>query len=646
MDHNHTNNHTSMISDFKKRFWVSLVLSVPVLLLSPLVQNLFNIKISFTNDIFVIFVFSSIIFFYGGKPFFDGIKRELKAKNPGMMTLVAVAITVAYFYSGSVILGLKGEHLFWELSTLIDVMLLGHWIEMKSVLGASKTLEKLLKLMPKIAHKVEGSSVKDIPVENLVVGDRVLIKPGEKIPVDGIVVDGFSTINESMLTGEIKPVEKNIHDEVIGGSINGDGSITVEISKVGKNTYLSQIFELIKSVQENKSKTQNIADKSAKWLTIIALSGGTITLFSWFLFSSQTFSFAIERAIAVIVIACPHALGLAIPLVVAFSTSISASKGFLIRNRTAFENARNIKTIIFDKTGTLTLGNFYVSDISVLVDYINEEELLSLTGSLELYSQHPIAQAIVKKTKKLKKVYNFKSITGKGVEGNIDGKKVKAVSFSYLLENNIEIKSKIEENDKTKVFVLVDNVPVGIISLDDEIRSEVKDTIVKLKEMKIRTIMITGDNEETAKRIANKIGIDEYFAKVLPDKKAEKIKQILSTEGMVAMVGDGVNDAPALAQADIGIAIGSGTDIALETADIILVRNDTSDIIKIISFAQKTYNKMLQNIFWASGYNIVALPLAGGVAYGFGIVLSPTIGAVFMSLSTIIVAINARLLKF
>jgi Cu2+-exporting ATPase len=281
-----------------------------------------------------------------------------------------------------------------------------------------------------------------------------------------------------------------------------------------------------------------------------------------------------------------------------------------------------------------------------LVDYIKEEELLSLTGSLELYSQHPIAQAIVKKTKKLKKVDNFKSITGKGVEGIIEGKKVKAVSFSYLLENNIEIKSEIEKNDKTKVFVLVDNVPVGIISLDDEIRSEVKDTIAKLKEMKIRTIMITGDNEETAKRIANKIGIDEYFAKVLPDKKAEKIKQILSTEGMVAMVGDGVNDAPALAQADIGIAIGSGTDIALETADIILVRNDTSDIIKIISFAQKTYNKMLQNIFWASGYNIIALPLAGGVLYGFGIVLSPTIGAVFMSLSTIIVAINARLLKF
>jgi Cu2+-exporting ATPase len=635
-----------MISDFKKRFWVSLVLSIPVLLLSPLVQNLFNIKISFTNDIFIIFVFSSIIFFYGGKPFFDGIKRELKAKNPGMMTLVAVAITVAYFYSGSVILGLKGEHLFWELSTLIDVMLLGHWIEMKSVLGASKTLEKLLKLMPKVARKVEGSSFKDIPVEDLVVGDNVLIKPGEKIPVDGIVIDGTTSINESMLTGEIKPVEKNIHDEVIGGSINGDGSITVEISKIGKDTYLSQIFELIKSVQENKSKTQNIADKSAKWLTIIALSGGTITLFSWFLFSSQTFSFAMERAIAVIVIACPHALGLAIPLVVAFSTSISASKGFLIRNRTAFENARNIKTIIFDKTGTLTLGNFYVSDISVLVDYIKEEELLSLTGSLELYSQHPIAQAIVKKTKKLKKVDNFKSITGKGVEGIIEGKKVKAVSFSYLLENNIEIKSEIEKNDKTKVFVLVDNVPVGIISLDDEIRSEVKDTIAKLKEMKIRTIMITGDNEETAKRIANKIGIDEYFAKVLPEIKAEKIKQILSTEGMVAMVGDGVNDAPALAQADIGIAIGSGTDIALETADIILVRNDTSDIIKIISFAQKTYNKMLQNIFWASGYNIIALPLAGGVLYGFGIVLSPTIGAVFMSLSTIIVAINARLLKF
>jgi Cu2+-exporting ATPase len=635
-----------MISDFKKRFWVSLVLSIPVLLLSPLVQNLFNIKISFTNDIFIIFVFSSIIFFYGGKPFFDGIKRELKAKNPGMMTLVFVAITVAYFYSVSVMLGLKGEHLFWELSTLIDVMLLGHWIEMKSVLGASKTLEKLLKLMPKVARKVEGSSFKDIPVEDLVVGDNVLIKPGEKIPVDGIVIDGTTSINESMLTGEIKPVEKNIHDEVIGGSINGDGSITVEISKIGKDTYLSQIFELIKSVQENKSKTQNIADKSAKWLTIIALSGGTITLFSWFLFSSQTFSFAMERAIAVIVIACPHALGLAIPLVVAFSTSISASKGFLIRNRTAFENARNIKTIIFDKTGTLTLGNFYVSDISVLVDYIKEEELLSLTGSLELYSQHPIAQAIVKKTKKLKKVDNFKSITGKGVEGIIEGKKVKAVSFSYLLENNIEIKSEIEKNDKTKVFVLVDNVPVGIISLDDEIRSEVKDTIAKLKEMKIRTIMITGDNEETAKRIANKIGIDEYFAKVLPEIKAEKIKQILSTEGMVAMVGDGVNDAPALAQADIGIAIGSGTDIALETADIILVRNDTSDIIKIISFAQKTYNKMLQNIFWASGYNIIALPLAGGVLYGFGIVLSPTIGAVFMSLSTIIVAINARLLKF
>jgi P-type Cu2+ transporter len=651
MKHNHQDHHAHMVLDFRKRFWISSVASIPVLTFSPMIQKFLNIEnLSFNGDQIVIFILATFIFFYGGYPFITGAWNELKNKNPGMMTLVAVAITTAYVYSAAVLFGLEGKQLLWELVTLVDVMLLGHWIEMKSVMGASRALEELVKSMPKIAHKInpDGSS-SDVGVDNLIVGDRVLVKPGEKISVDGAVVEGTTSVNESMLTGETRLVEKTLGAEVVGGSINGDGSITIEIKKMGKDTYLSQIVELVRVSQESKSRTQNLAGRAAFWLTIIALSGGIITLFSWLLFTTQGFGFALERTIAVIVIACPHALGLAIPLVVAFSTSLSARNGLLIRNRDAFENSRKIDAVIFDKTGTLTRGEFVVSDVITLSKDVDESEILTLAGAIEAHSEHPIAGAILKKAGKVFGVENFKAIPGKGAEGKVDGQSIKVVSPGYLRETNMNINDprikKVMDEGKTVVFVIVNNILVGSIGLDDDIREEAKEAILDLQNMGIKTIMLTGDSKAVAKRVAKKLKIDEYFAEVLPSEKFEKVKEVQSRGFIVAMVGDGVNDAPALAEANVGIAIGAGTDVAIETADIVLVKSNPLDVVKIIGLARKTYDKMVQNLWWATGYNIVALPLAAGVAYSAGVVLSPAVGAIFMSLSTIVVAFNASLLK-
>ena len=658
--HDHHAHHVHMIEDFKKRFWVSLVITIPILLLSPMIQHFLGLKdtLRFSGDLYVLFVFSSFVFFYGGWPFLKGLYDELKVWQPGMMTLIALAIAVAYFYSSAVVFGVQGEVFFWELATLIDIMLLGHWIEMKSVMGASKALEELAKLMPDEAHKInEKGNVADVPVSELKHQDKLLIKPGEKIPADGKIYEGKTSINEAMITGESKPVSKSEGDNVIGGSINGEGSIKIEVEKTGDETFLSQVVKMVREAQESKSKTQNLANRAALWLTIVALTAGALTMLVWLLVEGTSFNFALSRTVTVMIITCPHALGLAIPLVVAVSTALSAKNGLLIRNRTAFEQARNIQAIVFDKTGTLTKGEFGVTDIISFDDNFNKEEILKYAATIESESEHLIARGITNSSKGKYQLKDFNSIPGKGAEGKVEGKDVKVVSPGYLEENQIEIQSasagssarekieKLSAQGKTVVFVLIDNKPIGAIALADIVREESKEAIKVLKEIGIKTMMLTGDNKEVAKWVADELGLDEYFAEVLPKNKSEKIKEIQSRGLVVAMTGDGVNDAPALAQADIGIAIGAGTDVAVETADIILVKSNPKDVVSLIKFAKATYKKMVQNLIWATGYNAFAIPLAAGVLYSLGIILSPAVGAVLMSLSTIIVAINAKLLK-
>ncbi|WP_126993151.1 heavy metal translocating P-type ATPase [Thermosipho globiformans] len=650
--HDHHSHHAQMVEDFKKRFWISLILTIPVLVLSPLVQKLLGLEnlLSFPGDLYILFTISTFIYFYGGYPFLKGFYEEIKGRKPGMMTLIAIAITTAYVYSSLVVFGLEGGIFFWELATLIDIMLLGHWIEMRSVMGASHALEELAKLMPSDAHKLmpDGSLI-DIPLEELKSGDIVIVKPGEKVPADGVIIEGESSLNESMLTGESKPVSKKKNALVIGGSINGEGSLKVKVKNTGKDSYLSQIIELVKKAQESKSKTQDLANRAAVWLTFIALSSGAITFFIWTLIMGKSFVFALERTVTVMVITCPHALGLAVPLVVAVSTAISAKNGLLIRNRVAFERARNIQAIVFDKTGTLTMGEFGVTDIVNLSNDMNEEDILNCAASIEMHSEHPIAKAIAKYVKNPMKVENFKAIPGKGAEGSVNGKHVMVVSPGYLKGKNVKIKNeridKLLSAGKTVVYVLIDSELKGAIGLSDIIRSESKEAIAKLKEMGIKCMMLTGDNKQVAKWVADELELDEYFAEVLPHEKSQKIKEIQSRNLVVAMTGDGVNDAPALVQADVGIAIGAGTDVAVESADIILVRSDPRDVVSIIGLAKNTYKKMIENLLWATGYNAVAIPLAAGLLYKWGILLSPAVGAVFMSLSTVIVAINAKLLK-
>lgn len=647
----HHDHHAHMVADFRKRFWLSLIITVPILILSPMIQHFLGLgeSIRFFGDQYVLFGLSSVIYFYGGYPFLRGIIGEIKSRKPGMMTLISIAISTAYFYSSAVVFGLSGNILFWELATLIDIMLLGHWIEMKSIMGASKALEELVRLMPSDAHKVmPDGSVIDVPLNELSSGDKVLVKPGEKIPADGEVIEGESSVNESMLTGESVPVSKIHGATVIGGSVNGEGSITVDVRKTGKDSYLAQVIELVRQARESKSKTQDLANRAAVWLTIVALGGGAITIFVWLVIVQKDFAFALERTVTVMVIACPHALGLAVPLVVAVSTALSAGNGLLIRDRAAFEKARNIQAIIFDKTGTLTEGKFGVTDTIIFDRDIDIEELLKYAASVEAHSEHPIAKGIVSSAKETFPVQNFRAITGKGAEGNVNGRNIRVVSPGYLKEQNIRMDDErireLSSQGKTVVFVLIDGGLKGALALADIVRPESKEAISRLKDMGIKCMMLTGDNQQVAKWVSEEIGLDEYFAEVLPDEKSAKIKEVQSRGLIVAMTGDGVNDAPALAQADVGIAIGTGTDVAVETADIILVRSNPLDAVAILGLSRATYRKMVENLLWATGYNVVAIPLAAGVLYP-NILLGPALGAVFMSLSTIIVAINARLLK-
>ena len=653
MGHN-GHDHGAMIADFLRRFWICLILSVPVVLLSMMFRDLTGYTFDFPYQKVVVLVLASVIYGYGGWPFLTGMvgelrNRQLGQSRLGMMTLVAIAITTAYVYSVVVLVGwLSGMDFFFELATLIDIMLLGHYIEMKSVAGASRSLELIVQMLPSDAHKVDGNDIQDVKVNTLTVGDVVLVRPGERVPTDGEVVEGSSAVNESMLTGESVPAQKSAKDTVIAGAINGEGSLKIKVTHRGADSYLNKVVKMVEEAQNAKSQTQNLADRAAGWLTILSLSVGLLTLVAW-LWLGKDVAFAVERMVTVMVTACPHALGVAIPLVVAISTAISAQKGLLIRNRTAFEEARKITAMVFDKTGTLTEGEFGVTRVKVLSEDTDETTLLSLTAALEQQSQHPIAQGIVRESKKrdlkLPAIANFQSITGKGVSATVNGRQVLVVSPGYLKEKGIDLPPDATGSEaETVVFVLTDNQLTGFVALADRIRDDSKEAVQRLQESGIKVYMATGDNQKVADAVAKTLGLDGVYAEVLPDQKVTIVKELQAKGQFVAMTGDGVNDAPALAQANVGIAVGSGTDVAAETADIILVNSRPTDITNLVEFGKATYRKMIQNLFWAMGYNVIAIPLAAGVLYP-NFVLSPALGAVLMSVSTVIVALNAQLLK-
>ena len=643
----HAGHHTP---DFLKRFWISLALTVPVLLLSHMIQQWLGFTIAFNGDKYVLLVLGSIIYFYGGMPFFKGFLGEVKAGAIGMMTLVALAITVAYVYSVAVVFGLPGMDFFWELATLLVIILLGHWLEMRSQMAASKALQSLVALLPNdVTVEQNGSPVK-IKLEQLKNGDTVIIRPGEKVAADGLIVEGSSYLNESMLTGESVPVRKESGGKVIAGSINGDGALKIKATGVGKDSYLNKVINLVQDAQAAKSNTQNLADKVAKWLTIVAIVVGVGTFAYWYI-TMGDLAFALERMVTVMVTACPHALGVAIPLVVAISTTLSATNGLLIRNRTAFETTRKLSTIIFDKTGTLTKGSHTVQKIIPLTEHYSENDLLQYAAAVQQNSEHHIAKGIMQtlseKKLELWKSDNFRYMQGIGVTGIVNGKSVVAAGPNYFVQNNKQVPAipeEINQDAETVNFILIDDVPVGIVSLADTIREGAKEAIDQLRSMNIKSFLLTGDNEKVAAAVSKQLGMDGYLANVLPHHKQEKVKEFQDKGEIVAMTGDGVNDAPALAAADVGIAVGSGTDVAAETADIILVNSDPRDVVKMIDFGKKTYSKMIQNLVWAVGYNVVAIPLAAGVLYPT-YVLSPAMGAVLMSVSTIVVALNASLLK-
>lgn len=649
-DHGGHDKHAGhSVEGFLKKFIVITIVTIPVLALSHMIQQWLGFELTFTGDRYVLSALATFIFFYGGFPFLKGMYDEVRTNSIGMMTLIGVAITAAWAYSFAVTLGLEGMDFYWEMATLIDIMLLGHWLEMKSIKGASQALELLVKMMPSNAHLVLNGEMKDVPVEDLKENDIVAVKPGEKIPVDGVVIDGESHLDESMLTGESKPVKKKKDDRVIGGSINGNGSLKIKVLHTGKDSYLNKVIKLVEDAQKVKSKTQNLADRAAKVLTFVALGGGVATLIVWLALGFE-FVYALERMVTVMVISCPHALGLAVPLVVAISTTMSAKKGLLIRNRTAFENARLITSIVFDKTGTLTKGSHELSEIKVLNNQFDEKELLRLASGLEKHSEHYIAKGFMQKAKdegiKVPQSEKFNYLPGKGIEGIVEGKEIKVVGPNYLKEKNIDLHDKAQnETSATIVYIIIDNKLTGYFSFADQIREESFEAIESLKNKGIKNLLLTGDNDKVARKVSDELKMDGFIANVLPHEKLEKVKELQSKGEFVAMTGDGVNDAPALAQANVGIAVGSGTDVAAETADIILVNSNPKDIADLILFGRATYKKMMQNLFWAAGYNIFAIPLAAGVLYNFGIVLSPAIGAVLMSLSTIVVAINAQLLR-
>ena len=647
----HAGHSTAM---FFRKFWVSLTLTIPVVLYADVIEKIFKWSPpDFTGSAYLSLLLGSIVFFYGGWVFLAGAWREMRARLPGMMTLIGIAISAAYFWSVYAVFAGE-ETLFWELTTLITIMLLGHWLEMRAVSGAQGALKELSKLLPDTADVIRNGKTKTIPLSELRERDTVLVRPGAKIPADGTIVKGESDTNESMITGESNPVSKKEGDSVIAGTINGDGALTMSVAHIGEKTFLAGVMRLVAEAQASKSRLQILSDRAALYLTIVAVAGGIATLAAWLLSGAEV-GFAVARLVAVLVIACPHALGLAVPLVASISTTKAAQNGFLVKQRIALEAARTIDTVLFDKTGTLTKGEFGVGEIWNANGH-TKEEVMQLAASLDALSEHPIAKAVVAKAKELglslAEPEKFEALKGKGVKAFVGEKEV-MVGGPALLESlgvNIpsELSNQVREagkKGKTVIFVLKDRTLLGAAALADIIREESREAIQALKELGVRTSMITGDSEDVAKWVSQELGIDEYFARVLPHQKSEKVRELQKRGLKVAMVGDGINDAPALAQADLGIAIGAGTNVAIESAGIILVRNDPRDIVKIIRLSRITYSKMIQNLFWATGYNVIALPLAAGVLAFKDILLQPALAAVLMSASTVIVAANALLLK-
>lgn len=639
---------------FRDRFWLSLVLTVPILYFDMHFQEWFNYTaVQFPGVNWVQPTLAAVLFFYGGWPFLQGARHELRARQPGMMALIALAISVAFVYSIVVTVGIvEGAPLYWELATLILIMVLGHWIEMASVQGASRALENLAALVPSTAHRLNRNRAEEVPVGDLVMGDRILIRPGEQVPADGAVVDGASSVNEAFLTGESRPVSKEKGAEVVAGAVNGEGALTVEVRRTGEQTTLSQIQRLVAEAQASRSQFQNLADRAAGWLAYIALGAGTLTFIAWLVLGFDL-NFAITRTVTVLVMACPHALGLAIPLVIVNATAMSARNGILVRNREAFERARDLKVVAFDKTGTLTEGKFGVRGI--YVSETAENDALKLAAALEGRSEHPLAQAVVEEAANrdlaTPDVLDFEVIAGKGVAGTVSGSRYRIGRPEWVAEHGLTLPKDLQrgldeaESRGESVIALTDESRViALFALADLVRQSAKETVRRLKEAGVQPVMITGDANAVAQTVAKELGIERYHARVLPQDKAAIIRQ-LKRSGPTAFVGDGINDAPALLEADLGVAIGAGTNVAIESADLVLIENDPLDVLRALRLSRATYSKMIQNLFWATGYNAVALPLAAGVAYAWGIVLSPAAGAIFMSASTIIVAINAVLLR-
>lgn len=640
---------------FRDRLWVSLVLTAPILYFSEQIQDWFDYAApSFTGDAWVSPILATVLFWYAGWVFLQGAYREFTARLPGMMTLIALAITVAYGYSVAVSLGLSGKPFYWELATLLDVMLLGHWMEMRSVQSASRALQHLADMVPTTAHRVAADgTIEEVPVAALRDGDTILIRPGEQVPADGDVADGASSMNEAFLTGESRPVAKATGDEVVAGAVNGEGALTVTVTRTGGATTLSQIMRLVEEAQASRSRFQVLADRAAFWLTVIAVGVSLPTLVAWLLFGTSGATFAVARAVTVLVIACPHALGLAIPLVTMNATAISAKNGILVRNREAFERGRNIRYVAFDKTGTLTEGRFVVSKVSA--DGLDIGAALSLAAGLERASEHPLAAAIVEAAQqqdlRVANSVEVRAVPGQGLEGRTDGRLLRVGRPEWAAELGVDMPAALREalsaadgRGESAVVMMDEQRALAVIALPDKIRDGARATVGRLRDMDVVPVMVTGDAEAVAQTVAAELGIDRYYARVLPQDKARIVRE-LKTEGPTAFVGDGINDAPALLEADLGVAIGAGTNVAIESADLVLVEDDPADVARAILLSRATHRKMIQNLAWATGYNTVAIPLAAGVAYAAGILLSPAVGALFMSLSTVIVAVNAMLLR-
>ena len=640
---------------FRDRFWLSLILSVPTLVWSPTVQNWLSYSApDFALSEYVPVLFGSAVFLYGGLVFLRGALGELKARLPGMMTLISLAITVSFVYSIAVTLGWEGEPLWWELATLVTIMLLGHWIEMHSIGQAQGALKELAKLLPDMAVRITADGTEDVPVSDLRDGDLVLVRPGAGVPADGVVTDGQSWVNESMLTGESKPVEKDVGLKVVAGTVNGSGSLRVQVTGTGEKTALAGIMRLVEEAQTSRSRAQTLADRAAFFLTVVAIGSGVITWIVWLSVADEP-AFAVQRFVTVLVIACPHALGLAIPLVIAISTTLGARSGLLVRDRRGLEEAKDLDAVVFDKTGTLTSGEFGVVSVAT-VERISKTEALRIAAGVEQDSEHTIAQGIVKAARdeglKIPAVESFEAIPGHGVVARVEGRELRVGGPALLgkLQPAIPppLRSAGEESERrgqTTVYLLEDGEAIAVFGLADRVRKESRAAVGALHALGMEVVMLTGDAQAVADSIAEDLGIDTVFAEVPPEGKVEKIRSLQSEGKRVAMVGDGVNDAPALLLADVGVAIGAGTDVAVEAGDIVLVRSDPRDLPRIISLSRATYRKMLQNLWWAAGYNIIAIPLAAGVLANWGVLLHPALGAVLMSLSTIIVALNAQLLR-